>query len=51
MKSAFRISDRVAMLYEGMIRIDGTPDEVRASDDPIVKGFIQGIPELMGAKS
>ena len=51
MKSAFRISDRVAMLYEGMIRIDGTPDEVRASDDPIVKGFIEGIPELMGAKS
>jgi phospholipid/cholesterol/gamma-HCH transport system ATP-binding protein len=51
MKSAFRSSDRVAMLYEGMIRIDGTPDEVRASDDPIVKGFIQGIPELMGAKS
>ena len=51
MKSAFRISDRVAMLYEGKIRIDGTPDEVRASDDPIVKGFIEGIPDLMGAKS
>lgn len=51
MKSAFRISDRVAMLYEGVIRIDGTPDEVRASDDPIVRGFIEGRPELMGAKS
>lgn len=51
MKSAFRISDRVAMLYEGKIRIDGTPDEVRASDDPIVRGFIEGRPELMGAKS
>lgn len=51
MKSAFRISDRVAMLYDGVIRIDGTPDEVRASDDPIVKGFIEGRPELMGARS
>jgi phospholipid/cholesterol/gamma-HCH transport system ATP-binding protein len=49
MKSAFRISDRVAMLYDGVIRIDGTPDEVRASDDPIVKGFIEGRPELMRA--
>ncbi len=51
MKSAFRISDRVAMLYEGRIRIEGTPDEVRTSDDPVVKGFIEGKPELMGAKS
>jgi phospholipid/cholesterol/gamma-HCH transport system ATP-binding protein len=50
MKSAFRISDRIAMLYEGSVRIDGTPDEVRASDDPIVKGFIEGIPELMAVK-
>jgi phospholipid/cholesterol/gamma-HCH transport system ATP-binding protein len=48
MKSAFRISDRVAMLYDGVIRIDGTPDEVRASEDPVVKGFIEGRPELMG---
>ncbi len=51
MKSAFRISDRVAMLYEGVVRVEGTPDEVRASDDPIVKGFIEGRPELMTARS
>ena len=42
---------RVAMLYDGVIRIDGTPDEVRASDDPIVKGFIEGRPDLMVARS
>lgn len=51
MKSAFRISDRVAMLYDGVVRIDGTPDEVRASDDPIVRGFIEGKPELMEARA
>jgi phospholipid/cholesterol/gamma-HCH transport system ATP-binding protein len=51
MKSAFRISDRVAMLYDGVVRIDGTPEEVQASDDPIVKGFIEGRPELMAARS
>lgn len=49
MKSVFRISDRVAMLYDGRIRAEGTPDEIRASDDPVVKGFIEGRPELLGA--
>lgn len=47
MKSAFRISDRVAMLYDGVIRAEGTPEEIRDSDDPIVRGFVEGRPELM----
>lgn len=47
MESAFRVSDRIAMLYDGRIRFEGTPEEVRASDDPVVKGFIEGRPELM----
>lgn len=47
MTSAFRISDRVAMLYDGRIRFEGTPDEMKETSDPIVKGFIEGRPELM----
>lgn len=47
MKSAFRISDRVAMLYDGQIRMEGTPDEIRATNDPVVKAFIEGRPELL----
>jgi phospholipid/cholesterol/gamma-HCH transport system ATP-binding protein len=47
MKSAFRISDRIAMLYDGRIRFVGTPDELRTTEDPVVKGFIEGRPELM----
>ncbi len=47
MKSAFRISDRVAMLYDGKVRYEGTPDDFRATEDPIVKGFIEGRPELL----
>ncbi|MBO22570.1 MAG: ABC transporter ATP-binding protein [Rhodospirillaceae bacterium] len=47
MKSVFRISDRVAMLYDGVIREEGTPDQIQGSDDPIVRGFIEGRPELM----
>lgn len=51
MNSAFRISDRVALLYEGRVRFQGTPDEMRATDDPIVRGFIEGRPELMEVSS
>ncbi|HET9949823.1 MAG TPA: ABC transporter ATP-binding protein [Longimicrobiales bacterium] len=51
MKSAFRISDRVAMLYRGRIRFEGTPDEIRQTDDPVVKGFIEGRPALLEAVS
>lgn len=47
MESAFKISDRIAMLYEGRIRFQGTPDEVKASEDRVVKGFIEGRPELL----
>ncbi|MDX1495025.1 MAG: ABC transporter ATP-binding protein [Longimicrobiales bacterium] len=47
MDSAFKISDRIAMLHEGKNRIEGTPDEIRATDDPVVKGFIEGRPELL----
>ncbi len=47
MKSAFRISDHVAMLFDGMVRFEGTPDEIRATEDPVVKGFIEGRPALM----
>ena len=51
MDSAFRISDRVAMLYDGRIRFEGTPAEIRAAEDPIVRGFIEGRPELMESAS
>ena len=47
MKSAYRISDRIAMLHEGRIRIIGTVDEVRESDDLVLRAFIEGRPELM----
>lgn len=49
MGSAYRISDRIAMLYEGRVLESGTPDEIRASQNPIVKGFVEGRPELVEA--
>ena len=42
MRSAFSISDRIAMVYKGEIIAAGTPDEIRASRDPHVADFIEG---------
>jgi len=40
--SAFRIGDRIAMLHEGRIREAGTVDAIRATQDPVVRQFIEG---------
>jgi phospholipid/cholesterol/gamma-HCH transport system ATP-binding protein len=45
--SAFRVADRFAMLHEGRCRFQGTPEEIRETDDPVVRGFIEGRPELL----
>jgi phospholipid/cholesterol/gamma-HCH transport system ATP-binding protein len=42
--SAFRIADRIAMLYKGAFRSVGTKDEIRASQDPRVRQFLDRIP-------
>jgi phospholipid/cholesterol/gamma-HCH transport system ATP-binding protein len=42
MQSAFKIGKRIVMLHEGRIIIDGTPHEIQASDNPIVRQFISG---------
>ena len=47
MGSAYRVSDRIAMLYEGRVLEEGTPDEIRQSSNPIVRGFVEGKPELV----
>ena len=42
MKVAFKIADRVAMLHEGCIIEEGTPEQFQASQNPIVQQFIEG---------
>jgi phospholipid/cholesterol/gamma-HCH transport system ATP-binding protein len=42
MKVAFKIADRVAMLHQGSIVEEGTPEEFQASQNPIVRQFIEG---------
>ncbi len=39
----FYISQRVAMLDEGKIRFEGSPEEIQQASDQIVQQFIQGL--------
>ena len=43
MKSAYKIGDQIAMLYQGKIISEGTPQEILDTKDPIVNQFINGL--------
>jgi phospholipid/cholesterol/gamma-HCH transport system ATP-binding protein len=47
MKSAYAISDRIAMLFEGRVVEVGTPDEIKRTENRIVRGFVEGRPEMI----
>jgi phospholipid/cholesterol/gamma-HCH transport system ATP-binding protein len=42
MDSAFRIATRIAMLHRGKIIAEGTPAELRQSEEPLVIQFLSG---------
>jgi phospholipid/cholesterol/gamma-HCH transport system ATP-binding protein len=44
MRSAYTVGTRIAMLYQGRVRWEGTIDEIRRTDDPVVRQFIEGRP-------
>ena len=46
MRSAYTVGTRIAMLYRGRVRTVGTVDEIRESEDPIVRQFIEGRPTM-----
>jgi phospholipid/cholesterol/gamma-HCH transport system ATP-binding protein len=41
-ESTFKIAHKVAMLYHGKIIAEGTPREIQATSNPVVKNFIEG---------
>ncbi|MEO7041265.1 MAG: ABC transporter ATP-binding protein [Gemmatimonadaceae bacterium] len=49
MRSAYSVGTRIAMLYEGKVRQVGTVDEIKNTEDPIVRQFIEGKPSLDAA--
>src|SRR3954465_7896041 len=44
MRSAFTVGTRIAMLYQGRVRWEGTIDEIKNTDDPVVREFVEGRP-------
>jgi phospholipid/cholesterol/gamma-HCH transport system ATP-binding protein len=42
MKSAYKIADTIAMLYNGVIISSGDPEEIQNTSDPVVRQFIEG---------
>jgi phospholipid/cholesterol/gamma-HCH transport system ATP-binding protein len=47
MVSAYKIADRMAMLFDGRIIFVGTPEEIRATSNPYVQQFIRGQRKLL----
>jgi len=43
MGSAFKIAHRMILLFRGRAVAEGTPAEIRASSDPLVRQFINGL--------
>ncbi len=47
MKSAYAISDKIAMLFNGRVVEVGTPQEIQRTENRIVRGFVEGRPEMV----
>lgn len=43
MRSAYKIADRIAMLYDGKIIAEGSPAEIQNTPDAVVHQFINGL--------
>jgi phospholipid/cholesterol/gamma-HCH transport system ATP-binding protein len=43
MGSAFRVAHRMILLFRGRAVAEGTPEEIRASADPLVRQFVGGL--------
>src|SRR3954467_8580485 len=46
MRSAFTVGTRIAMLYQGRVRWEGSIEEIKSTDDPVVRQFVEGKPDL-----
>jgi len=45
LQSAFKVSDRMAMLFDGKVVFSGTPDQVRTTSNQYVRQFMDGSSE------
>ena len=50
MTSAYKVGDRIAMLHEGKIAQVGAVEEIRSTNDPVVRQFILGMSDNGGGQ-
>ena len=50
MESAFTVGDQIALLHDGAIYHIGTPEEFQYTNDPIIRGFVDGTGEAYEGK-
>lgn len=43
MRSAYKVADRIAMMYKGKIIAEGTPGDIQNTQNPVVYQFINGL--------
>ena len=51
MASAFRIADRLAMLYKGALIAVGTKEELQGNPNPRIRQFLDRIPDPVADQS
>ncbi len=44
-RSAFRIAHKIVVLFKGKVVAQGSPEEIRSSEDPLVQQFLAGSPD------
>jgi len=42
MNSAYKVADKIAMIYSGQVIAEGTPQEIQQATHPVVRQFING---------
>jgi phospholipid/cholesterol/gamma-HCH transport system ATP-binding protein len=42
MQSAYKVANRIAMIYDGKIIGSGTPEEIKKSPNPYIRQFVTG---------
>jgi phospholipid/cholesterol/gamma-HCH transport system ATP-binding protein len=50
LRTVFEVAERVIMIHNGKIKFDGTPEQIKLSEDKIVQQFISGDSTLVEAE-
>ena len=50
LKTVFEVAERVIMIHNGKIKFDGTPEQIKLSEDKIIQQFISGDSTLVEAE-